>query len=71
MSNLNHISNVAKAYGTTAPPNSKSGFEAIEEKIDNTIKDLQELRKKMYMELTEINDLIAKLEECGGSQDEL
>lgn len=49
----------------------RTKIEAIEEDIDNTIKDLQELEKKMYMELTEINDLIAKIEEIGGSQDEL
>jgi hypothetical protein len=49
----------------------RTKIEAIEQRIDNTIKDLQELEKKMYMELTEINDLIAKIEECGGSQDEL
>ena len=56
----------------------RTKFEVIEQRIDTTIKDLQDLWEKMYTEITDIDGVIAnmeeriaKIEECGGSQDEL
>lgn len=46
-------------------------FEDYCSAIDSFIKALQVIREQTHIDLIEINAVIAKIEESGGSQDEL